>query len=37
MIPKPNLSLYSPFTPKRVTSLRCLSPRHSVKVTQLLA
>jgi len=24
-------------TPKRVTSLRCPSPRHSVKATQLLA
>jgi len=22
-------------TPKRVTSLRCLSPRHSAKATQL--
>jgi len=24
-------------TPKRVTSLRCPSPRHSAKATQLLA
>jgi len=37
MKPKPNLPLYSRITPKRVSSLRCPSPLHSAKATQLPA
>jgi len=35
--PKPNLSLYLPYSPKRVTSLLCPSTHHSAKAKQLLA